>query len=30
MNKKPAIAPQEINGMLSRRSLLQTASCGFG
>ena len=30
MNRKPESSTQEINGLLSRRSLLQTASCGFG
>ena len=30
MNRKPEISTQEMNSMLSRRSLLQTASCGFG
>ena len=30
MNQKPELSNLEINSMLSRRSLLQTASCGFG
>mgnify|MGYP003321455508 CR=1 FL=1 len=30
MNRTPESYSPEINDLLSRRSLLQTASCGFG